>query len=60
MDELLLCHFIAVLAREGLSLATMKTNLVGVCHTQIMRGLQADGFDGVAEVSVSGCGPRST
>lgn len=39
VDELLLCGFIAVLVRESLSPATSKSYLVGVPHTQIMRGL---------------------
>ena len=39
VDELLLCRFIASLAREGLSPATIKTYLAGVRHAQIMRGL---------------------
>ena len=39
VDELLLCRFIAALAREGLLPATIKTYLAGVRHAQIIRGL---------------------
>ena len=38
VNELLLCRFIASLAQEGLSPATLKTYLAGIRHAQVMRG----------------------
>lgn len=39
VTELLLCHFVASLAKEGLAPNTLKTYLAGIRHAQVMRGL---------------------
>ena len=39
VNELLLCRFVAELAREGLAPGTIKTYLAGIRHAQIIRGL---------------------
>lgn len=50
VTELLLCRFVAEMARAGLAPATMRTYLAGVRHAQIMRGFP--------EPSQSGSFPR--
>ena len=39
VTELLLCRFVASMAREGLAPNTLKTYLAGIRHVQILRGL---------------------
>lgn len=38
VNELLLCRFVVVLAREGLAPAKTRAYLAGIRHAQIMRG----------------------
>ena len=40
VSESLLCYFVASLARQGLTPATIRTYLAGVRHAQIMRGFE--------------------
>ena len=40
VSESLLCYFMASLARQGLTPATIRTYLAGVRHAQIMRGFE--------------------
>ena len=43
VSELLLCRFVAAMAKEGLAPATLKTYLAGIRHAQIIRGLPEPG-----------------
>ena len=52
VDELLLCRFLAALAKEGLAPATLRTYLSGIRHAQITRGLPEPSRSGLPRLKL--------